>query len=1168
VALAASVILCLAGLAHATDFPESEGTTGNGPKSRANPVNGIISGDTISGSCSGTSVTDNNTAATSADTFLITTGALPRGHIYKHRLNFTTRNVTSGTTLHKGSIIGLLENGGVITTTDQPAQQSGTTASTISFNQWYGFGQEEQIYWRVTGASTTTNYVATLTTTDITSSVVDLGTVLPPGDITISRATGNTMSPDMWIYQYNDHGTPGDTSDDTIDAIVDAGAKSRTTLTRTLAAGTYFLALADYTSSTGTNGSMANNLPQPSDSGIRSNFPALDYPNGISHGNTSTNVGTNWNMKFQSSFVTASTTTVAKNGAFDIQWIRFTVGAPTSPVGGNTPPFSAIQGTQTTLAVKVIRATPAPDTITSVTLDGSSIGLPSNIACTDAGNDNWTAVVTIPAGAPLGTATFPVTVTDVQSRTSNSGNFTITVLAAPGPGFVAEIEPNDSKAQATMAAISDGGGIYGYSTGSSTTAPGDTSADYFLVSTPPASPAIYVHRLAVSSGVAATIRGVTTVGGSVVSGSDASLQGETYSFQSLNPNTLQWYGFGRQEQLYVRVTGTSTTTTPYSATLSSAQVTPVDIGVYAPGTISIGTFHQFNQGGVIVYDSNFNAIPDFKNVSTPDADAGTGNSLECLLTRSFNVGTYYLALSIGPKNNQGYVYDEGSGEMTQSAFDFPNALLEGSTTSSNQRTTFVVQDSQGRVRFSLARPDIAYNIASYGVLWCRMIVGPANPGACCMLDGSCSLLSVTACGSAAGTYSGNGVPCASVTCPGLGACCLPDLSCVRFSPSQCSAQGGTHQGVGVSCATRVCFAPGVLWNNGPVSTGATTLNGAAAPSGGTWSEDNSDASNSCAENGLVSALPLFGSSADDFTIADAGGWDISKFVVYTNAQDTGSLNPVTALLRIWNGRPGDPGSSLVLGAVGGRTVPQDPADFNAQPNRFLSRTATNIYPINNTLVPAPIAPNNTTQPLFKVEIDASITDINGNHPLHLGPGTYWMEFNVQADAPGGTLLYAPCVRHRQILATPGANSVTYVGIYNPTDPSAYATPLWPFDNRLAGSAPPETCSVNSMEIPFQVMGSAVVPGACCTGTSCAIVSGGAAACSGTYQGDNTACGPVGNPTTCCPANFDQINGLQVADIFAFLNAWFAGDLRTDFDHSGGLAVADIFAFLNAWFAGC
>jgi hypothetical protein len=55
---------------------------------------------------------------------------------------------------------------------------------------------------------------------------------------------------------------------------------------------------------------------------------------------------------------------------------------------------------------------------------------------------------------------------------------------------------------------------------------------------------------------------------------------------------------------------------------------------------------------------------------------------------------------------------------------------------------------------------------------------------------------------------------------------------------------------------------------------------------------------------------------------------------------------------------------------------------------------------------------------------------------------------------------------------------------------------------------------------------------------------------------------------CCPANFNELNGLTVQDIFDFLAAWFAGDPRADFNHVGGISVQDIFDFLSAWFAGC
>jgi hypothetical protein len=92
------------------------------------------------------------------------------------------------------------------------------------------------------------------------------------------------------------------------------------------------------------------------------------------------------------------------------------------------------------------------------------------------------------------------------------------------------------------------------------------------------------------------------------------------------------------------------------------------------------------------------------------------------------------------------------------------------------------------------------------------------------------------------------------------------------------------------------------------------------------------------------------------------------------------------------------------------------------------------------------------------------------------------------------------------------------------------------------------------------------PGACCAGSHCVVVF--AAACGGQYHGDSSVCGTLGNPTTCCVANFDGINGVAVQDIFAYLSAWFAGDPRADVNGTAGLSVYDIFAFLQIWFNGC
>jgi hypothetical protein len=70
---------------------------------------------------------------------------------------------------------------------------------------------------------------------------------------------------------------------------------------------------------------------------------------------------------------------------------------------------------------------------------------------------------------------------------------------------------------------------------------------------------------------------------------------------------------------------------------------------------------------------------------------------------------------------------------------------------------------------------------------------------------------------------------------------------------------------------------------------------------------------------------------------------------------------------------------------------------------------------------------------------------------------------------------------------------------------------------------------------------------------------------------HTQCaGVFSDPATVsfCAADDDCSGSLAVADIFSYLNAWFAGDPRADFDRMGGVQVADIFAFLNAWFVGC
>jgi hypothetical protein len=104
----------------------------------------------------------------------------------------------------------------------------------------------------------------------------------------------------------------------------------------------------------------------------------------------------------------------------------------------------------------------------------------------------------------------------------------------------------------------------------------------------------------------------------------------------------------------------------------------------------------------------------------------------------------------------------------------------------------------------------------------------------------------------------------------------------------------------------------------------------------------------------------------------------------------------------------------------------------------------------------------------------------------------------------------------------------------------------------------------------------LAPGVCCRGATCnASVPLAGCGPDGTagarFVYTNGGCNPSGNTTTpCCYADYNKSGQITVADIFDFLNSWFAGSpfARVGSDGSPGpLAVQNIFDFLNLWFAG-
>lgn len=112
-----------------------------------------------------------------------------------------------------------------------------------------------------------------------------------------------------------------------------------------------------------------------------------------------------------------------------------------------------------------------------------------------------------------------------------------------------------------------------------------------------------------------------------------------------------------------------------------------------------------------------------------------------------------------------------------------------------------------------------------------------------------------------------------------------------------------------------------------------------------------------------------------------------------------------------------------------------------------------------------------------------------------------------------------------------------------------------------------TCTVNTCPPPA---------GICCRGATCnAAVTQANCTTTGVLAGAfyQTASGTCTGTTIagCCHADYNKINGIEIQDIFDYINDWLAGSI---FANTGGdgtpgpLAVQNIFDFINDWLAGC
>jgi hypothetical protein len=211
-------------------------------------------------------------------------------------------------------------------------------------------------------------------------------------------------------------------------------------------------------------------------------------------------------------------------------------------------------------------------------------------------------------------------------------------------------------------------------------------------------------------------------------------------------------------------------------------------------------------------------------------------------------------------------------------------------------------------------------------------------------------------------------------------------------------------------AVSTASAQAIIFNNGNLATGLVSNRNTAAPDGTQWSELQNNQGNFAESNTSSGFSCYLGTTttqfrvADDFTIPAGQSWTINEVLGY--AYQTGSTgNPFTGgVLQIWNGRPGDAGSTVIFGDL--------------TTNRLTSSVNTNIFRIFNSAVPPPGSAPGTTRRIWENHLTVSPA-------LTLQAGTYWVDFRFQNATNGA--LFCPSVTEEGTRGLPTDNGRQFVG---------------------------------------------------------------------------------------------------------------------------------------------
>lgn len=208
--------------------------------------------------------------------------------------------------------------------------------------------------------------------------------------------------------------------------------------------------------------------------------------------------------------------------------------------------------------------------------------------------------------------------------------------------------------------------------------------------------------------------------------------------------------------------------------------------------------------------------------------------------------------------------------------------------------------------------------------------------------------------------------------------------------------------------TSAAVPTAIIYDNGPFATGATSRSGVAAPAGMQWSEASYDFGATTVSNTLAGVgCQVIGATtanrcADDFNVPVGQTWTINQVIVFS--YQTGSVaNPIVgANLRIWSGRPGDAGSTIVFG--------------DTTTNRIGTVTDSGALRIFNSGPPGNTA-TGTTRIIRQVPINVSPAAV-------LTAGNYWVDFQTDGGAGGN---FSPPATITGTRGVPGWSARQFIG---------------------------------------------------------------------------------------------------------------------------------------------